>query len=154
MKLIFVRCEGDYSIGDIIEPDMPGVAAEYLRRGICKVYEPEHVIILDPVLLKTVNVTQGLKSGGWMLINSDLPPGDFKFPSFKVATVDATGIAIKYRLGPKTAPIVNTAILGAFVRLTKMARIENIYASIPEYAPVKLDENVKATGDAYEMVRS
>ena len=33
-----------------------------------------------------------------------------------VATVDATGIAFKYRLGPKTAPIVNTAILGALAR--------------------------------------
>jgi 2-oxoacid:acceptor oxidoreductase gamma subunit (pyruvate/2-ketoisovalerate family) len=120
----------------------------------CKVYEPEHVVILDPVLLKIVNVTQGLKPGGWMLINSDLPPGEFAFPRFKVATVDATGIAIKYRLGPKTAPIVNTAILGAFIRLTQMASIANIYQSIPEYAPVKIDENIKATGDAYEMVRS
>jgi 2-oxoacid:acceptor oxidoreductase gamma subunit (pyruvate/2-ketoisovalerate family) len=120
----------------------------------CKIYEPEHVIILDQVLLKTVNVTQGLKPGGWMLINSDLSPADFTFPRFKVATVDATGIAIKYRLGPKTAPIVNTAILGAFVRLTQMTSIESIYQSIPEYAPVKLDENIKATRDAYEMVRS
>jgi 2-oxoacid:acceptor oxidoreductase gamma subunit (pyruvate/2-ketoisovalerate family) len=120
----------------------------------CKVYEPEHVVILDPVLLKTVNVTQGLKPGGWMLINSDLPPGDFAFPEFRVATVDATGIAIKYRLGPKTAPIVNTAILGAFVRIAGMASLDNVYQSIPEYAPVKIDENIKATGDAYEMVRS
>lgn len=120
----------------------------------CKVYEPQHVVILDPVLLKTVNVTQGLKPGGWMLINSDLPPSEFAFPKFKVATVDATAIAIKYRLGPKTAPIVNTAILGAFVRIAGMASLDNVNKSIPEYAPVKIDENIKATGDAYEMVRS
>jgi 2-oxoacid:acceptor oxidoreductase gamma subunit (pyruvate/2-ketoisovalerate family) len=119
----------------------------------CKVYEPQHVVILDSVLLKTVDVTKGLKPGGWVLINSDLPPAEFPFPNVKVATVDATGIAIKYRLGPKTAPIVNTAILGAFVKISGMASLANINLSIPEYAPVKLDENVKATEEAYEMVR-
>jgi 2-oxoacid:acceptor oxidoreductase gamma subunit (pyruvate/2-ketoisovalerate family) len=119
----------------------------------CKVYEPDHVVILDSVLLKTVDVTRGLKSGGWMLINSDLPPAEFKFPEFRVATVDATGIAIRYRLGPKTAPIVNTAILGAFIRISGLTSIESINLSIPEYAPVKLEENIRATGDAHEMVR-
>ena len=119
----------------------------------CKVYNPDHVVILDSVLLKTVNVTQGLKPGGWLLINSDLAPADFSFPSYRVATVDATGIAIKYRLGPKTAPIVNTAILGAFLKISGMSSMENVAKSIPEYAPVKLEENIKATGEAYEMVR-
>jgi len=120
----------------------------------CKVYEPLHVVILDSVLLKTVDVTRGMKPGGWMLINSDLPPSDFSFPNVKVATVDATGIAIKYRLGPKTAPIVNTAILGAFTKITGMVSLEDVNKSIPEYAPVnKLDENIKATGEAYEVVR-
>ncbi len=120
----------------------------------CKVYEPDHVVILDPVLLKTVNVTQGLKPGGWLLINSDLAPAEFTFPRYRVATVDATGIAIKYRLGPRTAPIVNTAILGAFARIFPLASLDKINLSIPEYAPVKLDENIKATGEAYEVVRS
>jgi pyruvate ferredoxin oxidoreductase gamma subunit/2-oxoisovalerate ferredoxin oxidoreductase gamma subunit len=120
----------------------------------CKVYEPDHVVILDSVLLKTVDVTKGLKPGGWILINSDLPPSAFTFPRLRVATVDATGIAIKYRLGPKTAPIVNTAILGAFVKITGMVSQDDIVLSIPEYAPVKIDENIKATGEAYEMVRS
>jgi 2-oxoacid:acceptor oxidoreductase gamma subunit (pyruvate/2-ketoisovalerate family) len=120
----------------------------------CKVYQPDHVIVLDSVLLKTVNVTQGLKPGGWLLINSDRGPQEFAFPNFKVATVDATGIAIKYRLGPKTAPIVNTAILGAFLRISELSSMDNVTKSIPEYAPVKLEENVKATGDAYDSVRT
>lgn len=119
----------------------------------CKVYTPDHVIILDSVLLKTQDVTQGLKPGGWILLNSDKEPREFSFPNFRVATIDATGIAIKYRLGPKTAPIVNTAVLGAFVRVTELGQIENIYQSIPEYVPVKIEDNIKATKEAYEMVR-
>jgi 2-oxoacid:acceptor oxidoreductase gamma subunit (pyruvate/2-ketoisovalerate family) len=119
----------------------------------CKVYEPQHIVVLDSVLLKTVDVSKGLKGGGWVLINSDLPPSQFSFPNARVATIDATGIAIKYRLGAKTAPIVNTAILGAFVKISGIVSLENINISIPEYAPVKLDENIKATGEAYEVVR-
>ena len=30
----------------------------------CEVYEPDYVIVLDPVLYKTVNVTAGLKEDG------------------------------------------------------------------------------------------
>jgi 2-oxoacid:acceptor oxidoreductase gamma subunit (pyruvate/2-ketoisovalerate family) len=120
----------------------------------CKVYQPHHVVVLDSVLLKTVDVAKGLRPGGWILINSDLAPGEFSFSGLRVATVDATGIAIKYRLGPRTAPIVNTAILGAFVKISGLCGLEKINQCIPEYAPVKLEENIKATGEAYEMVRS
>ena len=119
----------------------------------CKVYDPDHVIILDSVLLRNQDVTQGLKPGGWILLNSDKDPREFSFPNFRVATIDATGIALKYKLGPKTAPIVNTAVLGAFIRVSELAQIENIYKSIPEYVPVKIEDNIKATGEAYEMVR-
>ncbi len=119
----------------------------------CKVYNPDHIIILDSVLLRTQDVTQGLKPGGWILLNSDKEPREFSFPNFRVATVDATGIAIKYKLGPKTAPIVNTAILGAFTRVAELVQIENIYKSIPEYVPIRIEDNIKATGEAYEMVR-
>jgi pyruvate ferredoxin oxidoreductase gamma subunit len=119
----------------------------------CKVYTPDHVIILDSVLLKTQDVTQGLKPGGWILLNSDKEPREFSFPNYRVATIDATGIATKYKLGPKTAPIVNTSVLGAFIRVAELAQLENINKSIPEYVPVKVEDNIKATGEAYEMVR-
>lgn len=121
----------------------------------CRIYEPHHVIVLDSVLLKTVDVVRGMRPGGWVLINSDQPPGTFDFSGIRIATVDATAIAIEHRLGPKTAPIVNTAILGAFVRISGIVHLESVIASIPEYVPTKrLDDNVQALRDAYEMVRS
>jgi 2-oxoacid:acceptor oxidoreductase gamma subunit (pyruvate/2-ketoisovalerate family) len=119
----------------------------------CKVYNPDHIIVLDPVLIKTVNITQGLKPGGWVLLNSTRIPNNANFEKYKLAMVDATGIAIKYRLGAKTAPIVNTAILGAFVKISGMAALDHIYEGIKEYVPVKIQENIQATKDAYEMVR-
>ena len=120
----------------------------------CQIYNPDHVMVLDPSLMQVVDVTSGLKDGGWILINSDQPPADFKLPAkFRVATVDANAIAIKYRLGPRTAPIVNTAILGAFARITDIVSLEAVTEAVREAVPVKPDDNVAATREAYEVVR-
>ena len=71
---------------------------------------------------------------------------------FKIATVDATGIAIRHTLGTKAAPIVNTAILGAFAKVTGLVKIESIVDSIKTKAPLKKDENAEAAVEAYDNV--
>lgn len=120
----------------------------------CKVYTPDHIIVLDPILIESVNVTDGLKKGGWIVINTSKSPKDFpNFSDFRIATVDASGIAIKYRLGPKTTPIVNTAILGAFVKAVGIVSLESVLKAMEEYVPVKLEDNKKAAIEAYEEVK-
>ncbi len=119
----------------------------------CKVYTPDHIVVLDPVLIETVGVTDGLKKGGWIIINSHKNPEDFNFSDFRVATVDASSIAIKYNLGPKTAPIVNTAILGAFAKVMKMVKLETIEEAMKDYVPINLDGNIKAAREAYKEVK-
>lgn len=121
----------------------------YLR---CKIYEPDHVVILDPTLISAVDITQGLKNKGWIIINTDKKPEDFKFPDkFKVATIDANSIALKYRLGNKMAPIVNTVILGAFSKITGIVGIDAILDAIKEEIPVKQEANVQAAREAYDV---
>jgi len=120
----------------------------------CQIYYPEYVMVLDPSLMQVVDVTAGLKEGGWVLINSEQPPAAFPLPpQFRVATVDANAIAIKYRLGPRTAPIVNTAILGAFARITGIVSLETVEQAIQEAVPVKPKDNVAAAREAYHAVR-
>ncbi|UCF09171.1 MAG: pyruvate ferredoxin oxidoreductase subunit gamma, partial [Thermoplasmata archaeon] len=118
-----------------------------------QIYEPDYVIVLDASLLKAVDVTQGLKPEGIVLINTDKKPDDLKDVKGKVATVDATKIAVKHGLGSKEAPIVNTAILGAFARATGTVKIESIVESILESAPAKRKENAEAAKEAYESVQ-
>jgi 2-oxoacid:acceptor oxidoreductase gamma subunit (pyruvate/2-ketoisovalerate family) len=114
---------------------------------------PDYVVVLDQTLIEKVDVTSGLKSNGLILINSDKKPEHFKkFLKFKIATVDATKIAIKYNLGTKTFPIVNTSILGAFAKATKIVNIKSIKESIKEEMPYKKEENIKALQEAYEKV--
>jgi len=119
-----------------------------------EVYTPDYVIVLDPVLYKNVPVTAGLKKGGLILLNSPQEPSACPFPSdFQVATVDAGSIALKHKLGSRTEPIVNTAILGAFARATGIIGIEALAETIREAIPGKAKENEAAAREAYENVR-
>jgi len=85
-----------------------------------QVTSPDAVIVLDPSLLGVVDVTEGLKEDGILLINTPTPPGEIRkkinLKGRKLYTVDATGISLR-NLG-KSIP--NTPMIGAFVGITKM----------------------------------
>jgi 2-oxoacid:acceptor oxidoreductase gamma subunit (pyruvate/2-ketoisovalerate family) len=85
------------------------------------IYEPDHVVILDPTLLGPA-VTQGLKPGGWILVNTDRDPGEVAhdFPENRIAVIDATEIALENRLGTRSVPIVNTALAGSVARILEI----------------------------------
>ena len=118
------------------------------------IYEPDHIVVLDPTLIGAVDVTAGLKQTGWILINSHQSPEVFSdLKGFRTATVNATSIAIQNGLGSRTNPIVNTAILGAFSKVTGLVGIDSIALAIREEIPGKKNENAKAAREAYQEVR-
>ena len=120
-----------------------------------QIYRPDHVIVLDPVLLKTIDVTAGLATGGWLLVNSAREPHELELPDrFCVATCDATGIALRHGLGSRTSPIVNTAIAGAFAAVSGLVSLETVLAVIPDVVPLKADANQAAAREAAAAVRS
>lgn len=115
--------------------------------------EPDVVVVLDRGLLRTVPVTDGLKSGGWLLVNA--PPGFSGLAApvgVRVATVDATGIARTHRLGSASLPIVNTAILGALARLTGVVTQESLERAIAANVPRQKEENREACLDGFAGV--
>jgi pyruvate ferredoxin oxidoreductase gamma subunit/2-oxoisovalerate ferredoxin oxidoreductase gamma subunit len=112
-----------------------------------EVYRPDGVIVLDQgfISLNLVDVFAGLKPGGWILINTAKAPAEFPdLQAFSVATVDASGIARKHRLGTATAPIVNTVIVGAASELVGIANMDNLASAIRHSVPVALEANVAA----------
>lgn len=113
-----------------------------------QIYEPDAVIVLDPTLLEVVDVAKGLKPGGMIIINSIKEPSEFEFKDAKVFTVDATSIAANNKLGSRTNPIVNTAILGAYSKAVGNVGMKAISEAIKENAPLKPEENIKAAEDA------
>jgi len=118
------------------------------------IYEPHHIVVLDPTLVGAVDVTGGLRQGGWIVINSHQPPEAFpQLKDFRTATVDATSIAIRNGLGSRTNPIVNTAILGAFSKVSALVGIDSVALSIREELSVKKEENAQAAREAYQEVK-
>jgi len=121
----------------------------------CQIESPDHVVILDPTLIPVVDVTAGLKPGGWIVVNTDHAPSSFAFLAaqrWRVASVDAAAIAIRHQLGGRTNPIVNTAILGAFAYVTGLVKLESIIQAIEEGVPLKPNQNREAAREAFAAV--
>jgi 2-oxoacid:acceptor oxidoreductase gamma subunit (pyruvate/2-ketoisovalerate family) len=119
-----------------------------------RIYKPNHVVVVDPTLVEAIDVTEGLKDGGVIIINSEKDPASFKFPAhFKVATINATGIAVKHKLGTLAAPIVNTAIVGAVVKILDLTKLEPLLQAIKEGVPTRPDDNMAAAKEAYETAQ-
>jgi 2-oxoacid:acceptor oxidoreductase gamma subunit (pyruvate/2-ketoisovalerate family) len=116
-----------------------------------RIYKPDHVVVVDPTLVEAIDITEGLKEGGMIIINSDKNPEELKFPDkYKVVTVNATGIAVKHKLGTLAAPIVNTSIVGAVVKLLRLTKLESLLDAVREGVPIKQEENAAAAKEAYE----
>jgi 2-oxoacid:acceptor oxidoreductase gamma subunit (pyruvate/2-ketoisovalerate family) len=117
------------------------------------IYNPNFVIVLDESLLKAVDVTAGLRDPGIVVVNSTRTPEAMEMEQHKIATVDATGIALEHGLGSRVAPIVNTVLLGAFVTATGEVSLDSVLRSIPGQVPVKAEENSRACQKAAESVQ-
>ena len=116
-----------------------------------RIYTPDHVVVVDPTLVEAIDITEGLKRGGTIIINSDRRPEDFPFHDrYVVRTINATDIAVRNKLGTMAAPIVNTAIAGAVIKILALTRLESLTQAIREGIAIKPDDNVKAAKEAYE----
>ncbi|MGO9146583.1 MAG: pyruvate ferredoxin oxidoreductase subunit gamma [Desulfomonilia bacterium] len=117
-----------------------------------KVYNPDVVIVLDPGLVALLDPTEGMKEGGILIMNTRKTPEEVetaKGSAIRVATVDANRIAIE-EVG---RPIVNTTMIGAFIKATGLIAIDDIKEPLLERFGSKLGErNLKALERAYHEV--
>jgi 2-oxoacid:acceptor oxidoreductase gamma subunit (pyruvate/2-ketoisovalerate family) len=87
------------------------------NRMFSQVEMADIAIVLDDTLLGVVDVKGRIRKGGTIIINTSCKPEDAAISGdFDVATVDATGIALKLRLLKEGAPVINTPLLGAFAK--------------------------------------
>ena len=122
----------------------------------CAVYQPDVVAVLDPTLLKTVKVADGLnEDGGNIVVNSkDSPIETRKLLNStigKVWTVPAFEISLKI-LG---IPITNTAMLGAVARVTGIVSLETIEKMVrARFRQDVAEKNFAVVKEAYREVKS
>jgi 2-oxoacid:acceptor oxidoreductase gamma subunit (pyruvate/2-ketoisovalerate family) len=122
----------------------------------CSIYTPNVAVVLDPTLLKTVKVTDGLVEDGVLVLNSEATPIEMGKnlgigSAQKVWTVPATDIAIKIL----NVPITNTAMLGAAAHAIPLVNLESIEKVVMERFRKELAEkNIAVIKEAYNEART
>ncbi len=111
---------------------------------------PDIVVVLDPSLVKIIDIARGLKAGGMIVFNDHEPPKDFLGKGYKLAYVDATDIALKHNLILAGIALVNMPMLGAFTKATGILSIESVVSAVREKWPGEIGErNAAAVLEAY-----
>jgi 2-oxoacid:acceptor oxidoreductase gamma subunit (pyruvate/2-ketoisovalerate family) len=118
----------------------------------CRVYLPDHVLVLDPQLLRQADLPPG--RAGWIVVNTAAGPASLGVPPpWRAATLDATRIARANGLGGGAFPIVNSPMAGAFARVTGLVGLPALLDAIREFAPSGAEQNAAAARDAWQAVR-
>ena len=117
-----------------------------------RVYNPDIVVVLDPTILKIVDVTAGLKKDGMVILNTSKDEKEVRKTfgiKAKMAVVDATEIAMKH-LG---RPITNTTMLGALIKATGIVDIKSMKKPLKGRFGRIAEINTHAMQQAYKQTQ-
>src|SRR6202162_4936304 len=120
------------------------------------ILDPDALIVQDPTLFKVVDLCQGLKPTGYLLVNSNRSLADLhlaryaeQLPAGHALTVPASDLAFKH-FG---RPLPNAVLLGAFAALTGIVALKSVVAAIRDKFPPKIaDGNIAAATEAHDEI--
>ncbi len=124
-----------------------------------QILNPDVVIVVNPNLIGVVNLTEGLKEDGTLIVNTTESPAEIRkrmgFKGGKVATLDATRIA----LDTLKRDIPSTLMLGAVTKVTGLVSLDSVIRRTEERLGEKLSKevveaNLTAIKRAYEEVKT
>ncbi len=113
-------------------------------RRRCAVTEPDIVLVLDATVMATLDVTEGLKPGGTVILNTKRTPAEVRpalgRDDIQVVTLDASSIArTEVGLDVPSAPMA-----GAFVRVSEFMNCERF---LEEFRRVLLKSKLGGKGE-------
>ena len=126
------------------------------------VLNPDIVLVLDPTLIESVDVTEGVSDGGVIVVNTEKSPDQIKSElkiagNIKVFVVDASTIS-RETIGRE---IPNTPMLGALIKATGILDFKEMLEDTKvkltkkfKTKPGVIEGNIKAIERAYNEVRS
>jgi pyruvate ferredoxin oxidoreductase gamma subunit len=100
------------------------------------VHEPDYVIVQDATILSEVDIEQGLKPGGALLINTDKDVHALGLKHQNAYTISADDLARRI-LG---RPIINTALLGIFAGLSNELSLKAVLKAVRSKFPGEIGE--------------
>ncbi|MGC2166480.1 MAG: 2-oxoacid:acceptor oxidoreductase family protein [Gallionella sp.] len=121
------------------------------------IMEPDALIIQDPTLLHQIDVFAGLKSDGYVLINSShgfaalgLSELAKRIRPERICTLPAAELGLKH-FG---RPIPNAPLLAGFAALSGMIELASVIKAIRQRFDGKIaDGNIAAATEAYALVK-
>jgi len=125
----------------------------------CGVTSPDVVVVIDPTIMETIDVAEGLGDEGILIVNTDKKPEAIRqkanFKKGKVFAVNATQISLD-TLG---RPMPNTPMLGALVKATGIIEMKDLEENLRKRFMKKIGEkgvkgNIDAIERAYKEVAS
>lgn len=127
--------------------------ADQFIRSREQIYQPDFIIIQDPSLVKADNPLEGASKDTIVLINSNKLPSEV-CPSYTGKVYCAPVLEIALNIIGK--PIINTAILGAFAKISDLIKLESAAKAIEDnlgekYDKEIIDRNIKALKQAYKI---
>lgn len=111
--------------------------------------EPDMVMVLDPSILRIVDVTTGLKEDGILVTNTKYSADEIRAElglKCKLAVVNATKIA-REELG---LPITNTTMVGALLKARNIIDPDSMIEPLKERFGRIAERNIKAFKRAFD----
>ena len=115
------------------------------------IYHPDCVVVVDPTIMNSVNVFEGLKAEpeGWAIINCESPDQVVLAPEVrKFGWLNANEISIDI-FGK---PLPNTVMLGAFAELTAWVDVDFVARKASELWGEKNTEAVRRGAEAARLI--
>jgi pyruvate ferredoxin oxidoreductase gamma subunit len=124
----------------------------------CQVQSPDMAIVIDPTLLECLDVIEGIKSNGILVVNTKKSPEEIrKHTGFKgkVWTVDGTKISME--VFGRNFP--NMPVLGALVRASGIVKMESLKNQIiciflEKIGGEKTKKNIEMVERAYNEAKT
>jgi pyruvate ferredoxin oxidoreductase gamma subunit len=117
-----------------------------------RVAEPDYVIVQDATIIDELDVAEGIKPTGLLLVNtdSDLSRWGINASSYRVAAFSGEALARKI-LG---RAIINTALLGAFAAVTNELTLKAAVSAVRSRFPGELGEkNARVVEESYKQMK-
>jgi 2-oxoacid:acceptor oxidoreductase gamma subunit (pyruvate/2-ketoisovalerate family) len=114
----------------------------------CDIDRADHLVLFDGALINEKEIHGQLKPRGLLLLNREAVCPAELVKTYRVGVVDALAFSKRHGLGA----IVNTTVLGAYVRLTRIVGLETLLKVIRDTVPAAVDKNLAAAEEAYQTL--
>ncbi len=113
-------------------------------RRVTNIYAPDIVVVIDPTVVRAVDVFAGMPAGGTLVLATSKAVADLELPNHlnRVAVCDAIRIAMDIF----KRQITNTIMLGAFAKATGLVSVESLEKALEQahFRDAGLKQNIEA----------